>query len=51
MKSLKVIHTPATGPLLSYKLKPVQGCKVATEASLRSKMLAASITYKALGGE
>jgi len=51
IKSIKLVQTPSTGPLLSYKLKPAAGWKVATEASARSKVLAASVTYKALGGE
>jgi hypothetical protein len=51
VKSVKLVQTAATGPLLSYKLKPAEGWKVATEASLRSKTLAASVTFKALKGE
>lgn len=51
MKSIKLVQTPSTGPLLSYKLKPVAGWRVATEASVRSKVVAASVAYKAKGGE
>lgn len=51
VKSVKLVQTPSTGPLLSYKLKPAEGWKVATEASMRSKVLAASLTYKAQRGE
>jgi hypothetical protein len=51
IKSVKLVQTPSTGPLLSYKLKPVEGWKVSTEASMRSKVLAASISYKAQRGE
>jgi hypothetical protein len=51
MKSVKVMQAPTTGPLLCYKLKPAAGWKVATEASLRSKTLAASLTFKAQKGE
>jgi hypothetical protein len=51
VKSVKLVQTAATGPLLSYKLKPAQGWKVASEASLRSRTLAASVTFKALKGE
>jgi hypothetical protein len=51
VKSVKLVQTPSTGALLSYKLKPVEGWKVSTEASMRSKVLAASISYKAQRGE
>ncbi|KAF8056346.1 psmg3 [Scenedesmus sp. PABB004] len=51
VKSVKLVQTAATGPLLSYKVKPADGWRVATEASLRSKVLAASVTYKALAGD
>jgi hypothetical protein len=51
LKSLKLVQTPSTGPLLSYKLKPAEGWRVATEASWRSRVLAASVTYKAQRGE
>jgi hypothetical protein len=51
LKSIKLVQTPSTGPLLSYKLKPVKGVKLCTEASMRSKVLAASVVYKAQGGE
>jgi hypothetical protein len=51
VKSVKLVQTAATGPLLSYKLKPAEGWKVATEASLRSRTLAGSVTFKALKGE
>lgn len=48
---MKLVQTAATGPLLSYKLKPAEGWKLATEASLRSRTLAGSMTFKALKGE
>ncbi|WIA35094.1 hypothetical protein OEZ86_003580 [Tetradesmus obliquus] len=51
VKSVKLVQTAATGPLLSYKLKPAEGWKLATEASLRSRTLAGSITFKALKGD
>ena len=51
VKSIKLVQTPSTGPLLSYKLKPADGWKVATEASMRGKVVAASVTYKAQQGE
>eukprot|EP00878_Enallax_costatus_P009540 GHUV01009970.1.p1 GENE.GHUV01009970.1~~GHUV01009970.1.p1 ORF type:complete len:211 (+),score=43.88 GHUV01009970.1:118-750(+) len=51
VKSVKLIQTAATGPLLSYKLKPVSGWKVATEASWKTRALAGSVTCKALKGE
>lgn len=51
VKSVKLVQTAATGPLLSYKLKPAEGWKLATEASLRSRTLAGSMTFKALKGE
>jgi hypothetical protein len=51
VKSIKLTQTPSTGPLLSYKLKPAQGFKVCTEASMRSKVMAASLSYKAQHGE
>jgi hypothetical protein len=51
LKSIKLVQTPSTGPLLSYKLKPVKGWKLCTEASMRSKVVAASVAYKAQGGE
>jgi hypothetical protein len=51
LKSVKISHTPVTGPLVTYKIKPAAGWKVATEASLDKKQLASSITYKTLQGE
>ncbi|KAI8471573.1 MAG: hypothetical protein J3K34DRAFT_416574 [Monoraphidium minutum] len=50
-KSFKLVHTPAAGPLLSYKLKPASGWKVANEASLKTRTLYSSVTYKALKGD
>lgn len=48
---MKLVQTPATGPLISYKMKPADGWKVATEASVKTRTLAGSLTYKALKGE
>lgn len=50
-KSIKLVHTPSAGPLLSYKLKPAPGWKVANEASLKTRSLYSSVTYKALKGD
>ncbi|KIZ07506.1 hypothetical protein MNEG_0440 [Monoraphidium neglectum] len=50
-KSFKLMHTPAAGPLLSYKLKPAAGWKLSNEASLNTRTLYSSITYKALKGD
>ena len=41
----------AQGPILSYKLKPAAGWKVANEAAPRIKTVFSSVTYKALQGE
>lgn len=50
-KSIKVMQTPFTGPLLSYKLKPAEGWKVTTETSMRSKVVVGVLSYKAQQGE
>lgn len=50
-KSVKLLHTPAQGPILSYKVKPAEGWKVASEAAPRIKTVFSSITYKAMKGE
>lgn len=45
------LRPQAAGPILSYKLKPASGWKVANEASLKTRTLYSSITYKAMKGE
>jgi len=44
-------HRQSTGPLISYKLKPAEGWRVANEASLKTKTIYSSVSYKALKGE
>jgi hypothetical protein len=51
LKSLKVVHTPQAGPVLSYKLRPFPGCKVAAEAAARQRVASASLAFKALKGD
>lgn len=51
LKSLKVVHTPQAGPVLSYKLRPFAGWKVAAEAAARQKVASASLAFKALKGD
>lgn len=51
LKSLKVVHTPQAGPVLSYKLRPFAGWKVAAEAASRQKVASASVAFKALKGD
>lgn len=41
----------AQGPILSYKVKPAEGWKIANEASPKIKTIYSSITYKAQKGE
>ncbi|GBF98184.1 hypothetical protein Rsub_10684 [Raphidocelis subcapitata] len=50
-KSFKLLHTPAAGPLFSYKVKPAPGWKIANEASPKIRTIYSSISYKALNGD
>lgn len=49
--SIRLVHTPAAGAAMSYKLKPAEGWKVHAEAALKPKLLNSSITYKAKQAE
>ena len=51
VKSLKLLHAPAQGPILSYKVRPAAGWKVASEAAPKIKTLYSCVTYQALKGE
>lgn len=51
LKSLKCVHTASAGPVLSYKLKPFPGWKLAAEAATKQKVASASLAFKALKGD
>lgn len=51
LKSLKIVHTASAGPVLSYKLRPFPGWKLAAEAAGKQKVASASLAFKALKGD
>jgi hypothetical protein len=51
LKSLKCVHTASAGPVLSYKLRPFPGWKLAAEAASRQKVASASLAFRALKGD